>query len=105
MQLSTHHIRRDLNDRGYIDVSTRSAGWKYLSFQVRRLAPGERMNYQTEATEAALVPIEGTAAVQVAGESFRLARTALFTSPAQVLYAPPGVTIAIQAETAFEVAI
>ncbi|HVQ23032.1 MAG TPA: 5-deoxy-glucuronate isomerase, partial [Candidatus Saccharimonadia bacterium] len=42
-----------------IEITPRSAGWRYLSFRVVRLAHGETIDVATDAQEVVIVPISG----------------------------------------------
>lgn len=88
-----------------IDVTPRSAGWRYLSFRVMALASGEAYTHHTEDTEVALVPLAGEAVVRVGEERFGLTRRSVFAGRPHVLYVPPGRAIRIEAQAAFEFAL
>lgn len=100
-----HLIKPDYESDVAIEVTPKSAGWRYLSFKVVSLAAGGRYSQQSDGDEVALVPLVGRGSVDVSGEQFGLERSGFFEQAPQVLYAPPGKEIAIEAATAFEFAI
>jgi 5-deoxy-glucuronate isomerase len=100
------HLIRPSNDSDVvIEVTPGSAGWRYLSFKVVSLAAGGHYSQQSGADEIALVPLAGQGSAGVSGEEFGLSRSGFFEQAPQVLYAPPGKEITVEASTAFEFAI
>jgi 5-deoxy-glucuronate isomerase len=85
-----------------IELTAQAAGWQYLSFRVLALNAGEFSTYRTDNTEVALVPLSGEATVSVAGDTFALARRSVFAGRPHVLYVPPGHSLRVDAESAFE---
>jgi len=89
-----------------ITVTPESAGWKYVSFTVRRLAPGESDSGHTGAEEVGLVLLSGRASVvSDAGTWERIGeRMDVFSGLPWAVYLPPGVAYRIRAETELEYA-
>ena len=100
-----HLIRPTTTQDETIVVTPASAGWQYLSFRVVVLAAGQGYTIDTGNEEMALVPLQGSGKVQVGDERFQLQRSGVFVGPPSLVYAPPGQTIQVTAETAFEFAI
>jgi 5-deoxy-glucuronate isomerase len=100
-----HHLKSKQDATVRLDVTPATAGWRYLSFQVIALEPGETFSLETAGSEVALTTLSGNADVQVSGQPFTLARRSVFTELAQVLYVPPGKAVTISATTRFECAI
>ena len=86
-------------------VTPQSAGWQYLSFRVVALAMGERYTVQTGGEEVAIVPLQGAGKLTVDGTTYTLSRSSVFVGPPALLYAPPGKTVQVEAESAFEFAV
>lgn len=88
-------------------ITPASAGWEYISFQVRRLAPGQTWSFATEENELALVNLTGCYAVDSnrgrwsgIGE-----RTSVFAGAAHALYLPRRTEFRVTAEEAGEFAV
>ncbi len=88
-----------------IVVTPQSAGWQYLSFRVIVLAAGETYTVVTGGEEVAIVPLQGAGVLTVDGASYALQRSGVFVGPPSLLYAPPGKTVVVKAERAFEFAV
>jgi 5-deoxy-glucuronate isomerase len=101
----THLLHPDHTRVETLAVTPQTAGWQFLSFRVVALAPGQTYDLQTGHEEVALVPLQGAGVVRVADQEFALRRSGVFVGPPAVLYAPPGQTMKITAETAFEFAL
>ncbi len=80
-----------------LSVTPDSAGWRYLSFSVIELAPGEHHSQLLDGAETAVVPLAGRGTVGLDGQSHDVARTSVFAELAPIAYAPPGVQVAIDA--------
>jgi len=99
-----HLIHPAPGAREQVIVTPPSAGWRDLSFQVLALKAGETWTQVTGGSEVALVPLQGRATVSVAAQTFTLERQDVFAGKPQVLYAPPGSRLTLQAETELELA-
>jgi 5-deoxy-glucuronate isomerase len=99
------HLRSGRGPGTILEITPENAGWRYLSFQVLALAPGETVEGDTGETEVAIVPLEGLGAFTFAGATHRVSRRDVFTDKPHVLYLPPRTPYSIGAERAFEVAI
>jgi 5-deoxy-glucuronate isomerase len=89
-------------------ITPASAGWKYVGFEVRRLAAGQEVALTSPGKETCVVILTGTADVQVGDLTFpRLGgRKSVFDdSPPGAVYAPAGSQIRIQAGSAAEIAL
>ncbi len=99
------HLIRPAGKTGEtLAVTAQGVGWQYLSFRVVVLAAGERYTVQTNREEVAIVPLQGSGTIEVDGATYTLNRASVFVGPPALLYAPPGKTIEIEAESAFEFA-
>jgi 5-deoxy-glucuronate isomerase len=96
-----HLFKSRRNPGVVVEVTPELAGWKYLSFKVMDLRPGETYREQTNG-EVAVVPLHGKGTVEVAGAKFELERHNLFASAPHVLYVPPGREIVVTAHTDFQ---
>lgn len=102
--MHSHHLK----PKGGVmrhNVTPQTAGWNYLGYQAVTLERGQHYQFATEGHEAALVPLSGSAVLQVAGAQYAVARQSVFAEKPHILYAPPGHTIAVSAESAFAFAI
>jgi 5-deoxy-glucuronate isomerase len=90
-----------------LDVTRERAGWRYVGFEVVRLAPGATAQRDTADREACLVWLSGTADVTAGAERFSGVggRASVFDGPPQALYLPPHTTARIHATTASDIAI
>jgi 5-deoxy-glucuronate isomerase len=99
------HVRPAAGPGTLIDVTPTDVGWRYLSFRVVALAPGESIQADTGDQEVAVVALGGSGSFSFAGVTHPVARTDVFTAKPHVLYLPPRSMYAIAAVEAFEVAI
>jgi 5-deoxy-glucuronate isomerase len=99
-----HHLKPQQGPHKHV-ITPASAGWQYLGYQVSTLAPKQQQKIATAGNEAALVPLQGSATLSVAGERFEVSRKGVFDEKPQVLYVPPGQEITIEASSLFEFAI
>ena len=85
-------------------ITPESAGWDYISFQVRRLAQGQSWSFQTGEHELALVNLNGRYTVHSnRGEWTGIGgRKNVFGSAAHALYLPRRTTFTITADEAGE---
>jgi 5-deoxy-glucuronate isomerase len=102
---SPNHLSPRLNQRQLVEASPATVGWKYLSFEVLHLAPGESEARHSGALEQALVPLNGVLKVEVGQQTFNLTRKSVFTDIPDVLYLPPGTAYRITALTDSQLAL
>jgi 5-deoxy-glucuronate isomerase len=88
-----------------LDVTPESAGWRYLSFSVLALHPGEQRQLETAGNEVVVVPLTGTGACLFAGQKHPFSRVSVFVELSDIFYLPPGTSYVIEALDATEVAI
>lgn len=91
-----------------LTITPESAGWKYVGFEVRRLAAGQQVALTSAAKETCVVVLTGIAEVQVDDLDFpRLGgRKSVFDdAPPGAVYAPAGSRISIQAASEAEIAL
>lgn len=100
-----HIVRPDKSSNTLIDVTPKTAGWRYLSFKVVSLKSGQRFRQMTGDNEIALVPLAGQATVSAGTDQFELFRKSFFAETPHILYVPPGKEVTVQASTDFEFAI
>ena len=95
---STHRV---------LSVSRERAGWKYVGFELVRLAQGESMTRETRDREACLVWIAGMSSVSIGAEHWGRVgeRATAFEGPPQALYVPRHTSVRVSATTACEIAI
>lgn len=99
------HIRPAGGPGTLVEITPESVGWRYLSFRVVALRPGESVDADTGPREAAIVPLGGTGWIEFGGERHPIARRDVFTDLPHVAYLPPRTPYAIGAVGSFEVAI
>jgi 5-deoxy-glucuronate isomerase len=79
------------SDTFEVDVTPESAGWGYSSLRIVALAPGGRSEVTTGPDEVIVLPLNGSADVQVGPDAYALTgRRDVFAGPSDVLYLPPG---------------
>jgi 5-deoxy-glucuronate isomerase len=99
------HVRPAGGPGTLIDITPDRVGWRFLSFRVVALLPGERIEAETGETEIVVVPLAGTGSFTFAGTTHAIARRDVFSEKPHVLYLPPRTAYAIGATEPFEVAI
>jgi 5-deoxy-glucuronate isomerase len=99
------HVRPGPGPGTLIEIAPAGAGWRYLSFRVLALAPGETVEATTGGDEIAIVPLVGDGRFGFGGRTQAVARRDVFSAKPHVLYLPPGTDYSIGAVGAFEVAI
>ena len=82
-----------------LEVSPESAGWRYVGFEVLRLAAGHRVERHTERREVCAVLLSGRADVTFGGREWPDVgrRESVFDGPPYSLYAPPGGVLTVAA--------
>jgi 5-deoxy-glucuronate isomerase len=103
-------VRPSAPDAGgrVIDITPASAGWKYVGFEVRRLAAGQRAGFSFEGRETCLVVLTGKADISAGGARFEGVggRASVFDDAAPgAVYVPAGLEISVAAVTDAEVAV
>jgi 5-deoxy-glucuronate isomerase len=91
-----------------LTITPESAGWKYVGFEVRRLAAGQEVALTSAGKETCVLILTGTAEVQVDGASFPGlgGRKSVFDdAPPGAVYAPAGSRIRIRAAGEAEIAL
>ena len=99
------HYRPDYNSRFLLNITPEMAQWKYISFKVARLAPGQMIEADTATEEVAIVPLVGRGKLSFNGETHELTRKDLFRELADIAYLPPRTKYKLEAIGPFEVAI
>jgi 5-deoxy-glucuronate isomerase len=99
------HIRPRTGNGTVLEITPESVGWRYLSFRVVALAPGQALDADTGSSEAAIVPLGGSGWFAFGGKRHPVSRRDVFTQKPHVAYLPPGTPYSIGAVDAFEVAI
>ena len=94
--------------RSIVEVTPRSAGWKYVGFAAYRLEPGETVTLATDTLERCIVVLTGTVTVRAGGDAWSEIgeRASVFEdrSPYAV-YVPCGTAASVQAHTAAEIGV
>jgi len=99
------HVRPEPGPGTVLEITPAGVGWRYLSFRVIALAPGETVLGDTAGTEIAIVPLGGSGWFGFGGEIHAVSRRDVFSEKPHVAYLPPATTYSIRAEGPFEVAI
>lgn len=83
-------------------VTPASAGWRFLSFDVVELVPGQEHRHRLDDQETAVTPLSGQGTLALGGDEHPVARTSVFDELAPIGYAPPGtdVTVSVAADAA-----
>ena len=98
--------RRD--GRNIVEVTPRTAGWKYVGFAAYRLEPGSTLSLAADALERCLVVLQGTVSVRAGSETWREIgeRASVFEDRAPyAVYLPRGTPTSITAHTDAEIAV
>jgi 5-deoxy-D-glucuronate isomerase len=99
------HYKPDLGNVYRHDVRPETAHWKYLSFKVAALAPGQKLEGNTGDEEVVIVPLVGRGKISFNRETHQLGREDLFRELADVVYLPPRMAYLLAGADAFEFAI
>ena len=87
-------------------ITPEIAGWRFVSFSVKTLAPGETLALPADGEEHALVPLSGTVTATVEGEDIVFGgRASVFDGLGHTLYVGRDTEIAVTARDAVELAI
>ncbi len=92
--------------KGWGPVSPEDAGWTYVSFAVHTLRAGESLDWVSDGSERAFVPLSGTADVTAEGVTRRFGgRESVFAGLGWCLYLPRDCAGTLTAVTDLEIAI
>lgn len=105
-KLLLHSHKRD-DARCTVSVTPDTAGWGYISFNVRSLEAGEKISDRTGPNETCLVLVSGRARITGAGKDFGLVgeRMDPFSGAPYSVYLPSGADWRVEAETPVELAV
>ncbi|MDR6183819.1 5-deoxy-glucuronate isomerase [Asaia bogorensis] len=105
-KLLVHSHKRD-DSKCTVSVTPQSAGWGYISFNVRVLEAGEQVADRTGPNETCLVLISGKARIIGAGQDFGVIgeRMDPFSGAPWSVYLPSGADWRVEAETPVELAV
>ena len=99
------HARPDATRR-VLNVTRERAKWRYVGFEVVRLAAGQSIERDTRDREACLVWLSGRASVSAAGERWEVGgRASPFDGPPDAVYAAPRTRVGVRAVDVCDVAI
>ncbi|GCE45366.1 5-deoxy-glucuronate isomerase [Thermosporothrix hazakensis] len=107
-QLIIHPVQRtNSGAEALVEVTPELAGWRYVSFQVRRVAAQEAFSAQTGESEVALVLLGGTATIETSRGTWRDIgkRKHVFEGLPYALYLPRHTAYTVQGVTECELAI
>lgn len=90
-----------------LEITPETAGWDYISFQVRRLASGQTWSFATGENELAVVNLTGRYAVQSSRGAWTGigGRKDVFSGAAHALYLPRRTEFTVTAEVGGEFAV
>jgi 5-deoxy-glucuronate isomerase len=106
--MSPEPVRHVVPGRGpgtLLEITPESVAWRYLSFRVVALGPGETLEADSGPNEVAIVPLAGAGRIEFAGEAHEVSRRDVFSELPHVAYLPPRTPYAIAARDGFELAI
>ncbi|GGF25562.1 5-deoxy-glucuronate isomerase [Aliidongia dinghuensis] len=94
-------------DGRVLAITPASAGWRYVGFELFKLAPGRVLERETGDREACLVLVAGRATVEVGQAVFKGIgeRRSPFDGKPHSVYAPAGTAFRVTAETPLELAV
>ena len=94
-------------DGRVLSVTPESAGWRYVGFEVFRLAPGQTLQRTARDRETCVVMLSGRATMTCNGRELGTIgeRASVFDGKAWSAYLPGGSTFDLRAVTAVEVAL
>src|SRR3546814_10639010 len=88
-------------------VTSESAGWSHVGFDLHRLGPGERVAAETGDREACLVLVSGKARIEAGGHDFGVTgeRMSPFEGKPHSIYVPAGSHLRVEAATDLTLAV
>jgi len=93
-------------DGGELVVTPESAGWTYCGLRIVRLGAGETHRLSTGDDEIAVLPLAGSATVEIDGQSFELeGRASVFARVTDWAYAPIDSDVTITSADGVELAL
>ena len=95
--MSNSLIRKTGTTGKQLDITPESADWRFLSFAVITLQPGETYVETRPGQETAVVPLSGHGTLRLDDQSWSIGRDSVFTDMPSIGYAPPGVEIEVTA--------
>jgi 5-deoxy-glucuronate isomerase len=99
------HYRSELTGRTRLDITPKTVDWRYLSFRVVALDPGDPEEFETGANEVIVVPLSGAGICSFANQDHPFQRSNVFTGPTDIFYLPPRTQCTIKASQTTELAI
>lgn len=91
--------------RQVLSVEPHTMGWGQLAFEVKRLAPGDEVQIDSNGRETAIIPMSGQATAHAGDDTYALVRRSIFNEAGSLLYLPPNIPARLIAISDFEVAI
>jgi 5-deoxy-glucuronate isomerase len=99
------HYRSSLTDRTRLNITPKTADWRYLSFRVVALDAGEIDEFKSEVDEVVVVPLSGKGICSFGNQEHPFERSSVFAGPTDIFYLPPRTQCTIKASAAAELAI
>ncbi len=99
------HYRSDNSQPFRIGVTPKEAQWRYLSFRVLALGPGQTQQLNTGDSEIVVVPLSGEGSCAFGKETFNFSRASVFEEIPDIYYLPPRSTVSLRGAKSMEVAI
>jgi 5-deoxy-glucuronate isomerase len=99
------HYRSNYSHPFRINVTPKEAEWRYLSFRVLALEPGQTQRFNTEESEFVVVPLSGEGFCAFGEEEFSFSRRSVFEELTDIYYLPPRSNFSLRAAKSIEVAI
>jgi 5-deoxy-glucuronate isomerase len=88
------------------EIAPEQAGWTYCGLRIVRLDPGGRRELDTGGEELAILPLAGSARVEIDGVEFELAgRKSVFERVTDWAYAPIAAHVALSSDGGAELAL
>jgi 5-deoxy-glucuronate isomerase len=82
-----------------VTVTPESAGWGFSGLKVLALQPGEERAFDTQEDELIVLPLNGSATVEVDGETFALeGRESVFSAVSDFVYVPRDAHVVVASE-------
>ncbi len=105
-KLAIQQSKEPAQDGTLLAVTPREAGWKYVSFKVWRLHPGQIVKDRTSDEEVGLVVLSGKVTIRSSEGTWEAIgeRESVFDGRPYVVYLPPGTDFALEGVTRCEIA-
>jgi len=101
-----HVVPANLDSALRTNITPETVGWKYLTFQIHAMSPGQRFRAESLSRELCMVFLSGDAEVTVNGQKWSFTgRRDVFAGLPYAAYVPPDHSYEVTAKSGLELAV